>query len=471
MKPSRLEALSADEVRQIHETALRVLAEVGMRIHSETARRLLLDAGSQWDDTAAVVKFPRALVESQLALSPPTFGLVTARGAPAATVGGGDLLVASGHNAVFVTDDGGRTRRPATAHDVEDFARLTRRLANLDLVGIPAMPQDVDAELSLAHACHATWRHCDKPLYFSPDHDRVMRVIADMARTLANADDLRDYPCAICQVSSTSPLQWEQGAAEALIRAVRAGFPLAILPEPFCGVSAPVSLAGTLVMYHAEVLSGAVLANLARPKAPVIYGGAWTSFDMRAGNVVIGSPETMLLRIAGAQLARHCGLPCHCIGPDTDSQLVDYQGAVEKTSTAWAVLCGGADIMVNSGMLATGMTVGLDQLVLDDELAGYIKRVARGIRVDAKTLAFEAIRDAGPAGSFLTHDLTLELMRSPEHWIPPLTRHPVFPAWHRAGSESLVDLARRRCAELLDPSSPPIIAPDLDQALRRLIPA
>jgi len=471
MKPNWLEALSPDEVRQVHDTALRVLVEVGMRIHSEAARHLLLDAGARWDDAAQVVKFPPELVESQLALSPATFRLVTARGAPAASVGDGNLLVASGHNAVFVTDDGGFARRPATVRDVENFARLTQRLGNLDLVGIPAMPQDVDAELSLAHACHATWRHCDKPLYFSPDHDRVMRVIAQMTETLAGTDDLREYPCAICQVSSTSPLQWEQGAAEALIRAVRAGFPLAVLPEPFCGVSAPVSLAGTLVMYHAEMLSGAVLANLARPNAPVIYGGAWTSFDMRAGNVVIGSPETMLLRIAGAQLARHCGLPYHCIGPDTDSQLVDYQSALEKTSTAWAALCAGVDIMVNSGMLGTGMTVALDQLVLDDELAGYIKRVASGIRVDDKTLAFDAIRETGPGGSFLTHDLTLELMRSPEHWIPPLTRHPVFPAWQQAGAQSLVALARRRCAELLDPASPPIIDRDLDHALRGLIPA
>jgi trimethylamine--corrinoid protein Co-methyltransferase len=470
MKPNLLEVLSPQEVADIHETALSVLGEVGMRIHSDGARHLLTEGGAVHDDRAGVIKFPRALVEEYLKQSPATFPIIDARGKAAYEVGTG-LLFASGHNAVFVTDDGGYGRRPATKADIEIFARLTQRLDNLDLVGVHAMPQDVDAEMSLAHACHAIWRHCDKPLYFSPDHDRVMRVIIDMARAVAGAEDLRDRPLAICQVSPTSPLQWEQGAADSLILAVRAGLPLAVLPEPFCGVSAPVSLAGTLVMHHAETLSGVVLANLARPGAPVIYGSAWTTFDMRAGNVAIGAPETMLLRIAGAQLARHCHLPYHAIGPDTDSQLVDYQSATEKTSTAWAATCGGVNVFVNCGMIGTGMTVALEQLVLDDELAGYMKRIAAGIRVDPQTLAYDAIRQVGPGGDFLTHDLTLALMRSPEHWVPPVTRHPVFETWRQAGAPSLVELARARCAELLDRDSPPIIDPSLDRRLTSMLPA
>jgi trimethylamine--corrinoid protein Co-methyltransferase len=471
MIPGLLEVLSPQEVTEVHETALAVLAEVGMRVHSEGARNLLLQAGATWDEAAGVVKFPRALIEESLAASPPTFPLVNARGNDAFQVGEGRApLFASGHNAVFVTDDGGYTRRPATKRDIENFARLTQRLDNLDLVGVHAMPQDVDAELSLAHACHAIWRHCGKPLYFSPDHDRVMRVIVEMARAVARADDLRRRPLAICQVSPTSPLQWEQGAADSLILAVRAGFPVAVLPEPFCGVSAPVSLAGTLVMHHAETLSGVVLANAARAGAPIIYGSAWTTFDMRVGNVSIGAPETMLLRVAGAQLARHCRLPYHCIGPDTDSQLVDYQSATEKTSTAWAALCGRVNVFVNCGMIATGMTVAMDQLVLDDELAGYMKRIAAGIRVDEETLAYDAIREVGPAGNFLTNELTLALMRSPEHWIPPVTQRPVFESWKRSGSPSLVELARARCAALLDPDLPPVIARSLDAALSKLLP-
>ncbi|UCH33243.1 MAG: trimethylamine methyltransferase family protein [Armatimonadota bacterium] len=472
MTPGLLEVLSTHEVDTIHDTALSVLEDVGMRIHSEAARRLVqLEAGGIWDESTDLVRFPRELVEDCLSLCPTTFRLVNARGERATEVGEGRRpLFASGHNAVFVTDDGGRTRRPASKLDIEHFARLTQRLDNLDLVGVHAMPQDVDAEMSLAHAVHAIWRHCDKPLYFSPDHDRVMSVIVAMTQKLAGEEDLREYPCAVCQVSPTSPLQWEQGAADALMLAVRAGLPLVVLPEPFCGVSAPISLAGTMVIHHAETLSGVVLANLARPNPPVIYGSAWTTFDMRAGNVTIGSPESMLLRIAGAQLARHCHLPYHAIGPDTDSQLVDYQSATEKTSTAWAAVCGGVHVHVNSGMIGTGMTVALDQLVLDDELAGYMKRIADGIRVDRETLAYNAIRDVGPAGSFLTHDLTLALMRSPEHWIPPLTRHPVFESWRRAGSLSLLDVARARCDELLDRDSPAVIDSALDQALGGLLP-
>jgi trimethylamine:corrinoid methyltransferase-like protein len=60
-------------------------------------------------------------------------------------------------------------------------------------------------------------------------------------------------------------------------------------------------------------------------------------------------------------------------------------------------------------------------------------------------------------------------MRSPEHWVPPVTRHPVFEAWQQSGSPSLAQRARARCAELLDRDSPPIIDGDLDRALAGLL--
>ena len=53
---------------------------------------------------------------------------------------------------------------------------------------------------------------------------------------------------------------------------VRGGVPVNVLSMAMAGASAPVSLAGTLVMHNAEVLAGITLAQLTVKGAPAIYG-------------------------------------------------------------------------------------------------------------------------------------------------------------------------------------------------------
>ena len=55
-------------------------------------------------------------------------------------------------------------------------------------------------------------------------------------------------------------------------------------------------------MHNAECLSGIVFSQLIR-ETPVMYASSWTAYDMRSNMAVIGTPETHILRIAGAQMA------------------------------------------------------------------------------------------------------------------------------------------------------------------------
>jgi trimethylamine:corrinoid methyltransferase-like protein len=95
----------------------------------------------------------------------------------------------------------------------------------------------------------------------------------------------------INQLSPTSPLFWEEGALEALVDTVEAGVPLAILPEPNAGMSAPYTLAGLLTMNNAECLSGLVITQLLNPGHKVIYANSWTTTDMKSGAALVGSTE------------------------------------------------------------------------------------------------------------------------------------------------------------------------------------
>jgi trimethylamine--corrinoid protein Co-methyltransferase len=77
-------------------------------------------------------------------------------------------------------------------------------------------------------------------------------------------------------------------------------------------------------------------------------------------------------------------------------------------------ICGGNDLVMNSGMFATGLTISLEQLVLDDEINGIIRRLHRGIQVDKNTIGVQVINSVGPKGSFLMEEHTMDFLYSGE---------------------------------------------------------
>ena len=136
--------------------------------------------------------------------------------------------------------------------------------------------------------------------------------------------DISKRPFLISQLSPTSPLFWEKGTIEALYEVCSNGIPLAVLPELIAGASAPYSLAGLLTMHNAECLS-ALSFSIDSRKTPVIYASSWTIYDMRSNMAVIGTPETNILRIAGAQMAAFYRIPSHTTAPNSDSHFHDEQ--------------------------------------------------------------------------------------------------------------------------------------------------
>jgi trimethylamine--corrinoid protein Co-methyltransferase len=112
-----------------------------------------------------------------------------------------------------------------------------------------------------------------KPVFFSTDNAKVNRACIELLRA-AFAGDLATQPYGISQLSPTSPLGWEAGVLEAIMDTVTTGVPLAILPEPNAGVSAPFTLAGLLTVNNAECLSGLVMIQLLQPGHKVMYANS-----------------------------------------------------------------------------------------------------------------------------------------------------------------------------------------------------
>lgn len=443
MKLQRMAVLSDDEIKQIHEASLHILSHSGVKIYSKQMLRLLKEAGLDVDADAGIARFSRECVEDAIGSIPSTFDVFGRDGAFAFTLGDGTPKVAAGHNAVFWADSDTGATRTSTIADIELFARLCESLHEIDVIGIPVMPQDgPDPAASLLYGVKACIEYCSKPIYFSTDKPDINRACIDMIRS-AFRGDMKSQVYGTTQLSPTSPLFWEESVIEALIDSVNLGVPVAILPEPITGQSAPYTLAGLLTVDNTECLSGLVMTQLIKPGSKALYANSWTTTDMRTGSALVGSAETTLCRIAGAQLARFYGVPSHTTAPNSDNHAHDEQNAWEKTFSQFCSIAAGNDLIVNCGMFATGMTSSHEQLIMDDEISAMSRRIANGITVNDATIALDLIEEIGPHGSsYLTTDHTLEWLRSDEHLMPNLAVRGPYASWKSAGSKDTYQRAR-----------------------------
>ncbi len=450
MKLSTFAVLSDKEIRDIHEATVDILASSGVKVLDRAMLEVLRAKGLPVDGESQTVRFPRSVLENALAGIPPRIEVCDREGRPAFVLGDGVPKIAAGHNAVFWLDSQSGKTRPSRVSDVERFARLCEKSPQIDMVGIPVMPQDVARPRdSLVYAVKACSENSRKPIYFSTDNQQVNRSCIEVLRKAFRGDFNRQV-YGITQLSPTSPLFWEGNVCDAIVDTLETGVPIAILPEPNAGVSAPYTLAGLLTMNNAECLSGLAIIQILKPGHPVMYANSWTTTDMRSGAALVGSIETTICRIAAAQLARFYRVPSHTTAPNSDNHAHDEQNAWEKTFSLMASVGAGHDLIVNCGMFATGMTCSDEQLLMDAEIAGMCRRLAAGVEVSGDTIAADLIKRVGPQGeSYLLQEHTLDRLRSEEYFIPDLAVRGPLASWQAAGGRDTTAIAKARAAELL----------------------
>ncbi|MFP4384917.1 MAG: trimethylamine methyltransferase family protein [Spirochaetia bacterium] len=453
MKLNKMEVLSRSEIKMIREGSAGILEDTGVKIHSPEILELLKKKGAVIDAGSGTARFPGKLQEQCLSTVP---GKITVRGRegnPVLELGGEHVYFASGHNAVFMEKPLTKVYRELTRQDVSDFAHLAEQLDDIDMLGLPGAVSDAASGDPLLNTLAISMAKSVKPVFFSTDSAEVNRAAMNMTEIITGKTSPEHYYM-ISQFSPTSPLQWEDGAVRGTAECAKRGFPVAILLEPITGVSAPYTLAGLITIHNAEALSGIIITQLINPGTPVIWASSWTAFDMKEGTALVGSAETSLARIAGAQLARSYGIPVHTTAPNSDNHVHDEQNAWEKTISALTAAAAGNQLIVNCGMYACGMTVSLEQLVMDAEIAGQVKRICRGIEVSETAVAADLIKEKGQSPDYITDDHTLNLLHSEEHRNPLVAQRGGRQSWINRGAPDSVREARGIADALLAKKGP-----------------
>ncbi len=123
----------------------------------------------------------------------------------------------------------------------------------------------------------------------------------------------------------------------------------------------------------------------------------------------------------------------------------------------------GVNLIYGLGMLDLGMTFSYEQLIIDNEIAGMVNRVLKGVRVTDESLAVDIINKVGPAGSFLGQKHTVKYMKTDQSRAKIFDRK-MRSTWEANGSVSINDKVNKIAQEIINEHQPMPIEKDvLDQ--------
>lgn len=402
-------AFSEDEIAAMHDTALQVLENLGIRILLDEARAIFRAAGALVDDDSQMVRIGRDMVGAALSTAPRSIRLRAANPAHEQVFEPGAALFMAGSGCPNVTD-ALRGRRPGSRESFVETLRLQQSFDVIHMHGPSAEPQDVPIHLRHYALMQEQLTNCTKPMFVYARGRGQVEQSFEMIRLARGLDEagFQDGVWATTVINSNSPRQLDIPMARGIIDFARAGQLTLITPFCLAGAMAPVTVAGALVLQHAEALAGITLAQLARPGAPVAYGGFSSNVDMKSGSPAFGTPEHIRANLGSGQLARFIGLPWRS-ATGAASNTADAQGATETVNALWAAMLAQATVTVHAaGWLEGGLSFGYEKFILDIEALQVLAELCRPAAADTAALAYDAIAEVAPGGHFFAARHTME---------------------------------------------------------------
>jgi trimethylamine--corrinoid protein Co-methyltransferase len=445
----QLEILSRDDLERIHGATMEVFRRLGVKVWEPKALDLFDQAGAEVDKRTMMVKISESLVKETLKKAPSSFKMYGRDPKYELDYSGNKVHFGVAGLAVRVQDLDGRIRLGKVA-DVENLAKIADYLENIHHILMTVTPSDVPDEVYHLHCINADWKNSVKTTDGFSYTARKAQETVDMAAILRGSyEEVMKKPPLLGFTNPVSPMQLSKELIEGALVYAKYKQPMLYAPEALSGGTAPASLAGLLVQQNAEVLAGIMVSQLANPGTPVLYGTVSAVMDMRTGTPALGGPEVGLINVATGQLGRYYNLPRRGTGGNTDSKLVDSQAGAETAISLLMAAMGGMNFIYDAcGGLDGTLTFSYEKLVIDNEIAGMVTRILRGIEVNDKTLAVDEICRVGPSANYLGTTYTASMFRK-EHYLPTLFDRRSWESWLKAGGRDISKEAREKAKWIL----------------------
>ena len=468
MRP-RMSVLEPELIERVVDEAKRVLATHGMEVRGPGLRQRLLDAGLPQRPDGRIL-FPRDVVEEAIRVAPRSFTLYDRTGEPRADLGEDRVHFIPGSSGLKVLDHRTGEARLAMSADFAEYVRLGDGLANIPYLATAFSTSDIEPQVSDAWRLYLCLVNSTKPVVSGAFTEHGVPRMAEMMALFRNdADDLRARPMSIFTITATGNFRYSEDSCQNLIDCVEAGIPVEIVPVTLMGLIAPVTVVGATVFHTIDVLAGITMAQVIRPGAPVLFGGAPATFHMKIASSPMAAIEALQLDVAYVEVAKALGLPTQSYMALSDAKTLDAQAGAETFGSALLAALAGVNSVSGPGMLDFLLVFSLPKLVYDDAMCGQVLHFVREVR-ELDDLPVNELIDQLVADQHL-----IMAPHTTEHW----PRELFLPAsiidrdnreaWTRAGAKEIDERATDEVNRRLGAYRQLETDAAVDQELRRIL--
>lgn len=456
----KLYSASEEQLELLHQYSIKIIKEIGMRIEDPEVRAMLCEHGCTQEGDR--VYFAPELVAEMIESLKQDVTFTSATTGQKLKVELGGTYTHSTGGIPWIVDHKTGEKRDTTENDLIDALHVMNQLPNIDLPCALVYPNEYPTEVTQLKQTVLMFKHCKKPIY-TPGISMPSNVkyIVELFK-LFGGEDVAHNPISMAAVAADSPLFLPKDITDCVRLLVEAGIPTALHAAPMAGLTGPLSVVGIVAQSHAEVLAFACVAYLFNPECVLIHGARPFFVNMKSAQNILGLPETGIGSSLASQLACHIGMMTDVYGIACTSCTTDAQLGYEKMINGLLPALGGGTIITGFGSTASLMCCSLNQLVIDDEIMGMIKKATKPLEFDdEEDFGFEAISEVvANDETFMEQDHTIEHLRT-EVFTPSIGFDSVWADWERQGTPDFVKRAGDRVEELLAKDEPIEIDPEL----------
>ena len=456
--------LGAQEREKIHMATLEILERVGINVHDERAREILVSGGARSDGIR--IRVPEHMVERALSAVPKRMTLHDRGGRVAIRAWGYRTYYGGGSDCLNILDHRDGVRRRPVLHDVIDAVTVQDALPELDFVMSMVLPEDVDQRLYDRYQMREMLSHTTKPIVFvTPDLQGTKAAVEMCEAVAGGVDAFQRAPFATCYINVTTGLVANEEALQKCIYLAEKGLPMLYIPLNAAGVNSPATTAGCMASMNAGTMLGLVLSQLVREGTPVAlpgWNGGPYNLKTMVGNYVLADEQGI-----ATEMGKHYGLPVFGLGGATDSKVLDQQCGLEVSISLMTALIHGANIVHDVGFMDSGLQASLQLQVIADDFIGFLRAATAGVPVNDETLALDVIEELGPQGNYLGHEHTLRHFRDP--YYSKLADKGVYAKWLEKGGTTMEQRAAQEVERILSSHAVEPLPADILIELDRIV--
>jgi len=456
--------MGKSECEKIHLASLEILERIGIDVHDEKARDILVKGGAT--DEGLRVRIPAYMVTKALSLAPKQLMLYNRYGKVAIRAGGYNSYFGGGSDCLNILDHHTGERRKPLLEDVAQATRLMDALPEIDFVMSAFLPADVDGRVYDRYQMETMLNNTTKPIVFvTPDFEGCMAAIEMCEAVAGSAEAFQHKPFATCYINVTTGMIANAEALQKCMFLAEKGLPQLYIPLNAGGVNSPVTTAGCMASMNAGTLLGIVLSQLVRPGSPIAmpgWNGGPYNLKTMVGNYVLADEQGV-----PTSMGKYYDLPVFGLGGSTDSKVLDQQCGFEVTLSLMTSLLHGANIIHDVGFMDSGMQGSLQIIAIANDILGFLRAATRGVEVNDETLALDVIEELGPTGSFLDHDHTMRHYKEP--YYSKLADKNQYSLWLEQGGKTMEARATEMVDSILEKHRPEPLPADVQQAIRTIV--